>query len=132
MTGGWAFSNAEHLRTLSEERRDGKKDRDVAYKSILKGLVSDLKGTNKHVILRARITGACLSVHSTSFLGTVLSATEFRIFLCACYNISPVNFQSHCDRYGKTFGVTHALSCSIGGLVAARHNEIHNKLLYLS
>ena len=26
----------------------------------------------------------------------------------------------------------HTLSCSIGGLVIPRHNEIHEKLLYLS
>ena len=45
VTGGGAFSNADHLRTLSEERRDGKKDRDVVYESRLKGLVSNLKGT---------------------------------------------------------------------------------------
>ena len=30
VTGGGAFSNADHLRHLSEERRDGKKDRDAA------------------------------------------------------------------------------------------------------
>ena len=62
MTGGGAFSNADHLRTLSEERRDGKKDQDVAYKSRLKGLVSNLKGTDKHLLLRAKITGAWLII----------------------------------------------------------------------
>ena len=35
VTGGGEFSNADHLRTLSEERRDGKKDRDVSHKSRL-------------------------------------------------------------------------------------------------
>ena len=39
VTRGGAFSNADHLRNLSEERRDGKKDRDVAHKSRLKGIV---------------------------------------------------------------------------------------------
>ena len=29
------------------------------------------------------------------------------------------------------FGVTHTLICSTGGLVIARHNEIHDKILYL-
>ena len=28
--------------------------------------------------------------------------------------------------------MTHALSCSIGGLVIARHNEIRDELLYIS
>ena len=28
--------------------------------------------------------------------------------------------------------MTHTLSCSIGGLVIARHNKIHDKILHLS
>ena len=131
MTGGGAFSNSGHLRTLSEERRDRSKDWDAAYKSKLKGLVIDLKGTDKRPLLRAKITGACLSVCGTTVSGTVLSAMEFWGFLCAHYNISPVNLQSHCDGYGTAFGVTHALICSIGGLFIARHNDIRDKLLYL-
>ena len=58
VTGGGAFSNSDHLRTLSEEQRDGKKDRDVVHKSRLKGLVSDLKGNDKRLLLRAKSTGA--------------------------------------------------------------------------
>ena len=58
VTGGGAFSDADHLRTLSEERRDGKKDREVANKNKLKGLVQYLKGTNRRLILWAKITGA--------------------------------------------------------------------------
>ena len=77
MTGGGAFSNSGHLRTLSEERRDRSKDWDAAYKSKLKGLVIDLKGTDKRPLLRAKITGACLSVCGTTVSGTVLSAMEF-------------------------------------------------------
>ena len=56
MTGGGEFSNASHLHTLSEERRDRKEARDVAYESRLKGLVSDLKGTDNRLLLRAKIT----------------------------------------------------------------------------
>ena len=103
MTGGGALSNAGHLRTLSEERRDGKKSRDLAYKSRLKGLVSNLKGTDKRLLLRGKITGAWMSVRVTTVSGTVLSATEFRNFLCARYNVSPVNLQSHCDGCGTAF-----------------------------
>ena len=57
MRGG-GFSNADHLRTLSEEGHDGKESRDVAYESRLKVLVRDLKGTNKRLLLHARITCA--------------------------------------------------------------------------
>ena len=53
-------------------------------------------------------------------------------FLCARYNVSTVNLQSHCDGCGIEFGVTHALSYSIGVLVIARYNKIRDKILYLS
>ena len=131
VTGGGGFSNADHLRTLSQERRDGKESWEVAYESILKGLVSDLKGTDKRLLIRAKGTSEWLSVRGNTVSGTVLSATEFRDFLCACYNVSPVNLQSHCDRCVTAFGVTHALSCSIGGLVIVHHKIIRDKLLYL-
>ena len=58
VTGGRAWSNADHLRTLSEEQRDRKKDQDVAHKSRLMGLVRDIKGTYKCLILCATSTGA--------------------------------------------------------------------------
>ena len=80
MEGG-AFYNSDHLRTLSEERRDGKKDRDAAYETKLKGLVYNLKVTENHLLLFTKSTGAWLSVRVTTVSGTVLSATEFRYFL---------------------------------------------------
>ena len=132
MTGGDAFSTLDHLQTLSEERRDGKKARNIAYESILKGLVSNLKGTNKRLLLSAKCTGDWLSVCNTTVSGTVLSATEFRDFLCARYNVSPVNLQSHCDGCGTAFVVKNALILIIGVLVIARHNKICNELLYIS
>ena len=76
VTGGGGFSDADHLRTLSEERRDRKEARDVAYESRLKGLVSDVKGFDKQLLLRAKITGTWMSVRGTSVSGTVLFATE--------------------------------------------------------
>ena len=63
--------------TLSEERRDRNKDRDAVYESKLKGLVSDIKSTDKRLILRAKSTGAWMSVCGTIVSGTVLSATGF-------------------------------------------------------
>ena len=39
VTRGRAFSNAEHLRTLGEESRDGNKYQEFANKTKLKGLV---------------------------------------------------------------------------------------------
>ena len=75
VTGGGAFSNADHLWTLREERRDRKKDRDVTYEYRLKGLVRNIKGTDKHLLLHAKCAGAWLSVRGTTVSGTVLSAT---------------------------------------------------------
>ena len=43
-----------------------------------------------------------------------------------------MNLQNQCDGCGTAFGVTQTLSFSIGGLVIACHNKIHDKLLYLS
>ena len=57
---------------------------------------------------------------------------EFRDFLCARYNISPLNLQTHCNGCGTEFDVTHTLSCSTGGLFIARYNKIRDKILYLS
>ena len=47
MTGGGAFSNADHIRTLTEKQLYRKKDRDTVHESILKGLLFDLKVTDK-------------------------------------------------------------------------------------
>ena len=130
--GGREFSNANHLLALGEERRDGQKDQDDANETKTKGLVRDLKVIDRRQILQAKNTGAWMSVRSTTVSGTVFSATEFRYFLCARYNVSPLNLQSHCGRCGTAFGVMHTLSCSIGGLFIACHNEIRDKILYLA
>ena len=80
VTGGGAFSNADHRRTISEERCDRKKDRDDSYETKIKGLVRYLQVNDKRLLLRAKSTGAWLSVRGTTVSGTVLSATEFRGF----------------------------------------------------
>ena len=64
-----------HLRTLGEEILDRKKDWEAANKTKLKGLVHDIKGTGRRLILRAKIIGAWLSVRGTTVSGRVLSAT---------------------------------------------------------
>ena len=130
VTTGGELSNADPLQTLSEERRDRKKTRDVAYKSRLKGLSSNIKGNKNSLILRAKITGAWLSIRGTTVSGTVISATEFWDFKCARYNISPIKLQSHCDRCVTSFGVTHALNCSIGSLAIARKKIVNNSFIY--
>ena len=73
-----------------------------------------------------------MSICGTTVSDTVLSATVFRDFLCARYNISPLNLQSHCVGCGTDFEVMHTPGYIIGGLVIARHNKIRDKLFYLS
>ena len=131
VTGGGALSNADHLRTLGEERRYGKGNRDAAYKTKIKGLVRNLKGTAKRLIIRAKNIGARLSVRGTTVSSTVLYATELGYFLCTRYNFSPLNLQIHCNGCGTDFGVTYSLRYIIGVLGITRHNKILNKLLYL-
>ena len=129
---GGAFSNANYLQKIGEERHDGQKDQEVVEDTKLKGSDWDIKGANRHLILQAKIIGSWMSVRSTTVSVTVFSATEFWYFLCARYNVPPPNLQSHYDRCGTAFGETHVLSCSTGGQVIARHIEICDELLYLS
>ena len=65
VTGGGEFSHVNHLRTLSDERQDGKEAWDVAYEYRLKGLVINIQGTDKSIILRTISTGKWLSVRGT-------------------------------------------------------------------
>ena len=83
VTRGGSLSNSDHPLTLGEERRDEMKDREAAYETKIKVLVRKLKGANRVPIICAKITGAWLGVRGTTVSGTVLSATEFRDFLCA-------------------------------------------------
>ena len=74
------FRSGEVIKLHTRERRtdtgrDRKESQDVAYESRLKGLVSNLKGTDKRLLLCAKITGAWLSICGTTVSGTVLSAT---------------------------------------------------------
>ena len=54
--GVGVFSNDDHIRTLGEERRYRKKYREAANETKVKGLVQDLKGTDRRLILRSKIT----------------------------------------------------------------------------
>ena len=78
MMGGGALSNANHLRTLWEEMRDGQKDWEVANKTKPKGLVQDLKDTDMRLILREK-NQRCLAERMRHY--------SFR-YSIVCYRIS--------------------------------------------
>ena len=122
VTGGGAFSNANHLLYFKEERHDRNKNRDDANDTPLRGLVGYLLGTNQCLLLWSKNTVAWLNVHGTMVSGTVLSAMKSYDFLCARYNVTALNLQSHCDQCSTTFEVRHRISCSKGGLVIVHHN----------
>ena len=118
MTGGGVFSNADHLCTLSEEQRDGNKDREVAHKSRIKGLVRNIKGADKRLLIRAKRTGAWMNVRGTIVSGTLLSATEFRDFYVLVYHPNPTKSilivgLENLDT-GKVFGALHGLGVTLG------------------
>ena len=59
---GEAFYGADRLLDIREERRDGQKNRDDDNDAKLNGLVRDLTGSNRRLILCAKRTGAWLNV----------------------------------------------------------------------
>ena len=131
VTWGGAFYNANHLLLIREERHDRQKKRDDVNDAKLKGLVRCIDATNRRLILQAKSTGDWLNVRGTTVTGTLLVATEFRDLLCAHYNVTPLSPQSNCDGCSTSFDLRHALSCRKRGLVIARHNEVHDELIYL-
>ena len=50
---------------------------------------------------------------------------EIRDALCMRYGWTPENIPTHCTD-GEPFTVEHALSCTRGGYVALRHNELRD------
>ena len=71
------FSNANHLLVLREERCNGQKNRGDANDAKLNGLVGDIIGTNRRLILHTKNTGAWMKVQVTMLTGTVFSDMEF-------------------------------------------------------
>ena len=114
---------------LRKERPNGQKNQEYKNDATLKGLVRYIIVTNRRLILRAKTTGAWLNVQVTTVTGTVFTDKEFRNFLCVRYNVTPPNLQRNCDGGGTALNVSHTLSCSKGGLVIARHNEVRGELL---
>ena len=122
VTRGRAFSNTGHLLALRGERCGRQKKQDDANKTKIKGL-SLVPQRCLHVPNPTGPKGGgWMSVRGTTVSGIVFSAMEFWDFLCACYNVSPLNIQIKCDGCGTAFGVTHTLSFSTGSLVIARNN----------
>ena len=76
--GGGAYSNANHLRTLGEQKRDGQKDQEVANKTKLKGIVQYFKGADRRLILRYKSTGVWMRICVRTYARTI---QQVQIFL---------------------------------------------------
>ena len=74
MVGGGSFPDMYHPLDLRGEMRDRKKNWDEANDSKLKGLVRDLIGTDRRIILRAKITGYWMNIQGNILAGIVLLA----------------------------------------------------------
>ena len=109
-----------------------KKIRDDANDAKLKGLVDDLKTTDRRLILRAKNTGSWLIVQGNTVTSTVLTAIKSSDYWCTHYYVTPPNLQGKCDSWAMYLSVHHGLSCSNGGLVIIRHNKVCENILYLT
>ena len=58
--------------------------------------------------------------------GTKLGVQEWRDSLFLSYGIDLPDLPYHCDGFGADFSIYPALDCKKGGLIMARHNELHN------
>ena len=75
---------------------------------------------------RAAKTGAWLTVLPSTVNGTDLGGQEWRDALFLKYGLEPPDLPTHCDGCEARFTISHALDCKKGGLVTARHNELHD------
>ena len=76
--------------------------------------------------------GAWLSVLPSVVNRKELGAQEWRDSLFLKYVIESPDLPYHCDGCGSAFSIFHALDCKTGGLVTARHNELHGGVSNLS
>ena len=74
MTGGGAFSNADHLLEIREERSDRYKTWDYTNDATIKGSVGNLIGNDQSLILHSKNTGSWMNVLDTTLTGNFLGA----------------------------------------------------------
>ena len=82
----------------------------------------------QRLLQRAQLTGRFLTVYPSYSTDTALSAQEFRDRLYYRYGLHPSDLPTQCDGCNKPFSVDHAMSCKVGGLINARHDEIAHTL----
>ena len=73
-----------------------------------------------------------MKVRGAMVTGTLLVANEFCDLLCARYDVTTPNPHRKCDGRGTYFDIRHALRCIKEGLNIARHDGVHDEILYLA
>lgn len=118
------FTVATNLQTVKEARATCTADANTRNETTLLALASTRDTAGKNQLERATLASRFLSVFPSYSNDTHLSAQEFRDRLHYRYGMQPSDLPTHCDGCNKPFSVDHAMSCSKGGLINARHNEL--------
>ena len=126
------FSLKAHARVVKDVREAATAARLAAAQATLQTISQASPAARKGCLERAQVTGLWLSVTPMEDTNTLLSPVEFRDALCLRYDLPPVDLPSHCDGCKKAFDARHAFSCSHGGLLIHRHNEMVVELAELS
>ena len=108
-------------RILSQER----KSQDKSLEAELDLFLATAPPAVVRRLKRSQTTGAWLTATPSTDYGTALTATEFRDSIRIRSGFQPQGLPSHCDACPTArFTVGHALQCSKGGLVRARHEAM--------
>ena len=118
------FDLTAYRKEAGGARRRAKMDKDhdnaIRKAELLEAFAPDAK----RCMERASKTGGWLSLIPNRLNGTTLSADEFVDNVRLRYHLNPHDLAPQCSGCGAAFNVDHALSCKVGGLVTARHNEV--------
>ena len=114
-----------HFGTVPEEAIN---IRDLALQNMFNETISQLNNMQQRAVMRAKDEkmSSWLNVIPVAKHHFDLSAQEFRDALAIRYKKPLLDVPSHCDGCGAPFDLSHALSCTKGGLVTQRHNEVRD------
>ena len=117
------YSDEDVQAQINETKRDKEKRLTEEY-DLIKTLVKDDMKRNLEMA-REKGAGAWLTALPIQALGYVLNRQEFRDSLCIRYGWKIPKTPLHCA-CGNKNTIDHALTCTKGGYVIMRHNQIRD------
>jgi len=114
----------EHSNAAREATRLAHASRTAAHTSAMAALQSEADPTDARRIGRAAETGAWLTAMPDSLNGTDLTREGFRDSLRLRHGLLPSHLPDRCDACKARFTVGHALTCTHGGLILQRHEDV--------